>query len=323
MKNVMLWVGAGQIGMAIARRMGVGMKIVVGDKRIENAQAVAGIMNEAGFDVTPVETDLSSRESIISLISEGQKYGRIKMLVNAAGVSPSQAPIEAILKVDLYGTAVLLEEVGGVIAEGGVGVTISSQSGWRMPALTAEQDELLATAPTEKLLSLDFLRPENIRDTLHAYQMAKRCNEKRVMAQAVEWGKRGARLNAIAPGIIVTPLALDEFNGPRGDFYKNMFANCPAGRPGTADEVANVAELLMGEKGAFTGSKKAAAMTQAISAYWQTISTMRASDGTFGMKKAACSGITAMCGQTVLTLWKFTMATSRASPKNIGSVRLL
>ena len=154
MKNVMLWVGAGQIGMAIARRMGVGMKIVVGDKRIENAQAVAGIMNEAGFDVTPVETDLSSRESIISLISEGQKYGRIKMLVNAAGVSPSQAPIEAILKVDLYGTAVLLEEVGGVIAEGGVGVTISSQSGWRMPALTAEQDELLATAPTEKLLSL-------------------------------------------------------------------------------------------------------------------------------------------------------------------------
>ena len=195
MKNVMLWVGAGQIGMAIARRMGVGMKIVVGDKRIENAQAVAGIMNEAGFDVTPVETDLSSRESIISLISEGQKYGRIKMLVNAAGVSPSQAPIEAILKVDLYGTAVLLEEVGGVIAEGGVGVTISSQSGWRMPALTAEQDELLATAPTEKLLSLDFLRPENIRDTLHAYQMAKRCNEKRVMAQAVEWGKRCARLN--------------------------------------------------------------------------------------------------------------------------------
>ena len=139
-----------------------------------------------------------------------------------------------------------------MIAPGGVGVTISSQSGWRMPALTAEQDMLLATAPpTEELLSLDFLQPENIRHTLHAYQLAKRCNEKRVMAQAVEWGKRGARLNAIAPGIIVTPLALDEFNGPRGDFYKNMFAKCPAGRPGTADEVANVAELLMSDKGAF------------------------------------------------------------------------
>lgn len=255
MKNVMLWAGVGQIGMAIARRMGAGMKIVVGDKKLENARSIAKLMNEAGFDVVPVETDLSSRESIKNLIAEGQKYGPIKMLVNAAGVSPSQAPIEAILKVDLYGTAVLLEEVGRVIENGGVGVTISSQSGWRMPALTAEQDRLLATTPTEELLSLDFLQPENIRDTLHAYQMAKRCNEKRVMAQAVEWGKRGAWLNDIAPGIIVTPLALDEFNGPRGDFYKNMFAKCPASRPGTADEVANVAELLMSDKGAFiTGS---------------------------------------------------------------------
>ena len=255
MKDVMLWAGAGQIGMAIARRIGAGMKIIVGDKRIENAQSMAKIMNEAGFDAIAVTMDLSSRESIKAFIEEGMKHGDIKMLVNAAGVSPSQAPIEAILKVDLYGTAVLLEEVGKVIKNGGVGVTVSSQSGWRMPALTAKQDEQLALTPTEKLLSLDFLQPENIRDTLHAYQLAKRCNEKRVMAQAVEWSKRGARLNDIAPGIIVTPLALNEFNGPRGDFYKNMFAKCPAERSGTADEVANVAELLMSDKGAFiTGS---------------------------------------------------------------------
>lgn len=254
-KDVMILTGAGQIGMAIARRMGAGMKIVVGDKKPENAQVIAQIMNEAGFDAVPVEMDLSARKSILNIIAEAQKYGEIFMLVNAAGVSPSQAPIEAILKVDLYGTAVLLEEVGKVIKRGGVGVTISSQSGWRMPALTAEEDELLATAPTEELLRLDMLQPEKIRDTLHAYQMAKRCNEKRVMAESVKWGARGARLNAIAPGIIVTPLALDEFNGPRGDFYKNMFAKCPAGCPGTADEVANVAELLMSSKGAFiTGS---------------------------------------------------------------------
>ena len=254
-KDVMLVTGAGQLSMAIARRMGFGMNIILGDKKKENADAIAKVMNDAGFDVIPVEMDLSDRASILSLIAEGQKYGEIKMLVNGAGVSPSQAPIEAILKVDLYGTAVLLEEVGKVIAEGGVGVTISSQSGWRMPALTAEQDELLATTPTEELLNLEMLRPENIRDTLHAYQMAKRCNEKRVMAESVKWGARGARLNDIAPGIIVTPLAIDEFNGPRGDFYKNMFAKCPAGRPGTADEVANVAELLMSPAGAFiTGS---------------------------------------------------------------------
>ncbi|MCH5213273.1 MAG: SDR family oxidoreductase, partial [Oscillospiraceae bacterium] len=222
---------------------------------INNAQTISKIMNDAGFDTIPVEMDLSSRESIMNLIAEAQKYGEISALINAAGVSPSQAPIEAILKVNLYGTAVLLEEVGKVIKEGGVGVTISSQSGFRMPALTPEEDELLATTPTEELLGLEILQPENIHDTLHAYQMAKRCNEKRVMAEAVKWGERGARLNDIAPGIIVTPLAIDEFNGPRGDFYKNMFAKCPAGRPGTADEVANVAELLMGPAGAFiTGS---------------------------------------------------------------------
>lgn len=173
------------------------------------------------------------------------------MLINSAGVSPSQAPIETILKADLYGTAVLLEEVGKVIKPNGVGVTISSQSGHRMPALTPEADEQLATTPTEELLNLDILKSQNIKDTLHAYQMAKRCNEKRVMYEAVNWGKKGARINSISPEIIVTPLAINEFNGIRGDFYKNMFAKCPAGRPGTADEVANVAELLMSEKGTF------------------------------------------------------------------------
>ncbi len=255
MKNVMILTGAGQIGMAIARRMGYGMKIVIGDKKMENAQRISRTMNEAGFDTVAREMDLSSRDSIKALIAQAQSYGPITMLVNAAGVSPSQAPIEAILKVDLYGTAVLLEEVGKVIAPGGVGVTISSQSGHRMPALTPEEDEQLACTPTEELLKLDILQPENIKDTLHAYQMAKRCNEKRVMAESVKWGEKGARVNSISPGIIVTPLAIDEFNGPRGDFYKNMFAKCPAGRPGTADEVANVAELLMGPKGAFiTGS---------------------------------------------------------------------
>ena len=251
MKNVMLLTGAGQIGMAIARRVGYGMKIVIGDKRRENAEAIADTMNKAGFTTVPVEMDLSSRASILALIDSAQQYGEISMLVNAAGVSPSQASIETILKVDLYGTAVLLEEVGKVISKGGVGVTVSSQSGHRMPALGIELDEQLATAPTEELLTLEALQPKSVRDTLHAYQMAKRCNVKRVMGEAVKWGKQGARINSISPGVIVTPLALDEFNGPRGDFYRNMFAKCPAGRPGTADEVANVAELLMSDRGAF------------------------------------------------------------------------
>lgn len=250
-KDVMILVGAGQIGMAIARRVGYGKKIVIGDKKIENANDIAKIMNDAGYDVYAMEMDLSSRESILNIIAKAKEYGDITMLVNAAGVSPSQATIETILKVDLYGTAVLLEEVGKVIAKGRVGVTISSQSGRRMPQLTQEEDFLLATTPTEDLLNLEILNEKNIKDTLHAYQMAKRCNEKRVMAEAVKWGERGARINDIAPGIIVTPLAIDEFNGLQGDFYKNMFAKCPASRPGTADEVANIAELLMSDKGAF------------------------------------------------------------------------
>lgn len=168
MKDVMILVGAGQIGMAIARRMGFGMKIVVGDYKMENAESVARTMTNVGFDVIPFEMDLSSRESIQNLIAEAQRHGEISMLINAAGLSPSQAPVEAILKVDLYGTAVLLEEVGKIIKQGGVGVTISSQSGHRMPALSPEIDEQLATTPTEELFALEVLQPENIQNTLYA-----------------------------------------------------------------------------------------------------------------------------------------------------------
>jgi NAD(P)-dependent dehydrogenase (short-subunit alcohol dehydrogenase family) len=250
-KDIIVLIGAGQIGMAIARRMGYGNKIFVADWKLENANTIAKIMVEAGFDAVPFEVDISSKTSVLKLIEATTKEGEIAMFINSAGVSPSQASIEQILKVDLYGVAVLLEEFGKVIKEGGTGVTISSQSGHRMPALSPETDRQLATTPTEELMNLEVLRTENIKDTLHAYQMAKRCNVKRVMAEAVKWGERGARINSISPGIIITPLALDEINGPRGDFYKNMFAKSPAGRPGIADEVANVAELLLSDKGSF------------------------------------------------------------------------
>ena len=237
--------------MAIVRRMAYGNKIYVADWKMENAQAITKTLVEAGFDAIPFKTDISSRASVLELVAAAQQDGEIAMFINAAGLSPSQSTKEHILAVDLYGTALLLEEFGKVIKEGGSAVTISSQSGHRMPALTADEDRLLATTPAEELLSLEILKPDNIKDTLHAYQMAKRCNVKRVMSEAVKWGERGARVNSISPGIIITPLALDEINGLRGDFYKNMFRKSPAGRPGMADEVANVAELLLSEKGAF------------------------------------------------------------------------
>lgn len=250
-KEVMIVVGAGQILLAIARRMGYGKQILLGDKSEGNAKAIGKVLEEAGFDVTTTVMDLSDRASIQAMVKKATSMGPVKYLVNGAGVSPSQASIETILKVDLYGTAVLLEEVGKVIEEGGAGIVISSQSGFRMMQLTPEEDRQLALTPTEELLDLLLLAEENIETTLQAYQLAKRCNEKRVMGESVKWGARGARLNDIAPGIIVTPLALDEFNGIRGDFYKNMFAKSPAGRPGTADEVADVAELLMSDRAQF------------------------------------------------------------------------
>lgn len=253
--QVVLLMGAGQIGLAIARRIASGKKIIVGDISPQNIDATVKTLVESGFDAEGKQVDLSSRKSLIDYLDFANTKGEIFQFINAAGVSPSQTTVKKILEIDLYGTAVLLEEVGKRIAAGGSGVTISSQSGHRMKALTPEEDELLALTPTEELLSLDMLKDENIENTLHAYQMAKRCNVKRVMAEAVSWGQRGARVNSISPGIIVTPLAFDEFNGPRGAFYKNMFRKCPAKRPGTPDEVAHVAELLLGEQGAFiTGS---------------------------------------------------------------------
>lgn len=210
MEEVLLLIGAGQIGMAIARRVGIGKKILIGDKNISNAHSISKTLNEAGFDTSTYPVDLADKNAIIEFIQEGLTYGEITSLINAAGVSPSQASIETILQVDLYGTAVLLEEVGKVITLGGSGITISSQSGYRMPALSEKDDKALATTPVDELLSLEILQPSNIMDSLHAYQLAKRANAKRVMSEAVKWGKKGARINAISPGIVVTPLALDD-----------------------------------------------------------------------------------------------------------------
>lgn len=253
MKDITVVIGSGGIGLAIARRISSGRHVLLADHRREAADAAARLLEQAGFETTAMQADVSDRRSIQAVIDKAQQLGAIKALVQAAGVSPSQAPIEAILEVDLYGTAMLLEEFGKVMAEGGSGVVISSQSGYRMPALSAEQDALLATAPAEELLALDFVR--GVTSTLHAYQMSKRCNSLRVRGEAIHWAKRGARINAISPGIIVTPLAHDELHGERADFYQSMLKKMPAGRAGTPDEIAALAALIMGPEGSFiTGS---------------------------------------------------------------------
>jgi NAD(P)-dependent dehydrogenase (short-subunit alcohol dehydrogenase family) len=255
MSQVNVVIGPGSIGQAIARRVSAGKRVLLADLREENAAAAAKTLSEAGFDVSTATVDISSRTSIQALVELATSMGEVSGLIHAAGVSPSQASPETILKVDLYGAAVVLEEFGNVIVPGGSGVVIASQSGHRLPALTPEQNSLLATTPAEALLALPMLQPDHVRDSLHAYQISKRCNSLRVMAEAVRWGKRGARINAISPGIIMTPLAKDELTGPRGDGYRRMLSLSPAGRAGTPDEVGNVAALLMVADGAFiTGS---------------------------------------------------------------------
>ena len=246
-KSVVVLVGSGSIGQAIARRVGAGRHVVLADLRLEAAETAAKLLEDAGFETSAVAADLSSRDSLLALIDHARSFGPIANVINAAGVSPSQAPVETILKVDLYGTSVLLEEFGKVIAEGGSGVVISSQSGHRLPALPEEQNAALATAPTEELLALPFLA--SITDTLKAYQYSKRCNVLRVMGEAPKWARRGATVNSISPGIIITPLANDELRGPRGDGYRRMIAGMPARRAGTPDEVGDLAEFLMSSRG--------------------------------------------------------------------------
>jgi NAD(P)-dependent dehydrogenase (short-subunit alcohol dehydrogenase family) len=266
--KVIVVIGAGSIGQAIARRVGAGKYILLADLRQENSDAAAKVLSEAGFEVSTAIVDVSSRESVQSLIETAMAIGGITGLIHAAGVSPSQAAPSTILKVDLYGTALVLEEFGKVIESGGSGVVIASQSGHRLPALTPEQDKALATTPTEQLLSLSMVQPDQVKDSLHAYQLSKRGNSLRVMAEAVQWGKRGARINTISPGIIITPLAKDELNGPRGDGYRRMIEISAVGRAGTPDEVGSVGALLMGPDGAFITGRDFLMDGGVTAAYW-------------------------------------------------------
>ena len=265
-KQITVLIGAGSIGQAIIRRVSAGKHVVLADYSLENAERAARMLEDAGFECSAIRCDLGSKEDILSLVEFATSKGEVTRVVNAAGVSPSQAPVEEILRVDLYGTSVLLEEFGKVIAEGGSGVIISSQSGHRLPALPQEQNEALATTPVDELLELPFLAA--IDDTLKAYQYSKRCNVLRVMMEATRWGRRGATVNSISPGIIITPLANDELHGPRKEGYLRMIEGMPARRAGTPDEVGDLAEFLMSSRGRFINGADLLIDGGCTASYW-------------------------------------------------------
>ena len=265
-KETAVLFGTGSIGLAIIRRIGVGKHIVLADYSEKNAQTAANVLENAGYECSTIKADLGNKADILAVVEEAEKWGDIKNVVNAAGVSPSQASIEEILRVDMVGTSILLEEFGKVIAEGGSGVVISSQSGHRLPALPQEQNDALAMSKPEDLMKLDFVRA--IDDTLKAYQYSKRCNVLKVAYEASRWGKRGATVNSISPGIIMTPLANDELHGPRKDGYLKMIQASPAGRAGTPDEVGDLAEFLMSSRGRFISGSDFLIDGGTTASYW-------------------------------------------------------
>lgn len=249
--EIVVVIGAGSIGQAIARRVGVGKTILLADLNGDAAAAAADALSVAGFQSSTAQVDVASAESVRALADSASQLGTVVHVVHTAGLSPAQASPQAIINVDLVGVAHVLEQFGQVIAPGGTGIVIASQAGHMLPPLPTEQNQALASTPAAELTQLPFLQPDAVTNSGAAYALAKRANILRVQAASVEWGDRGARLNSLSPGIIMTPLAMDELNSPAGAAYQQMIQASAAGRVGTPDEIGATAAFLMGRDGAF------------------------------------------------------------------------
>jgi NAD(P)-dependent dehydrogenase (short-subunit alcohol dehydrogenase family) len=238
------------MGLSVAQRLGLGSKVVLADVNQAALEVTAESLRADGYDVVEQMTDVSNRDSVAALAGTASELGRIEVVVHTAGVSPVQASVEAILKVDLLGAALLLDAFSGIVAPGGAGVFISSMAGTLAP-LEPDLERRLMDSATADLLSLPELSAEAITDPGTAYSFAKRANQLRVRSGAVTWGRRGARVNSISPGIISTPMGNAELAGPNGGFMRSMIAGSPAGRVGTAHDIASAVEFLVGPSASF------------------------------------------------------------------------
>jgi NAD(P)-dependent dehydrogenase (short-subunit alcohol dehydrogenase family) len=250
-KDVVVVIGVGGIGAAIARRQGFGQTVLIADFNEATLATVAKGLAGAGYSVTSLAVDVSSRASVKSLASAAATLGNVVEVVQAAGLSPNMAPPDKILAVDLLGVALVLEEFGRVIAPGGSGVVISSMAGYMPAHLPREHDEALARTPADELLKLPFLQPDCVPNSGVAYGLSKRANHLRVQAASLTWGERGARVNSISPGIIATPMAQQEMASPIGAGYRAMIEASPAKRMAAPDEVASAAAYLLGSEASF------------------------------------------------------------------------
>lgn len=247
--EVVVLIGTGSIGQAIARRISAGKILILADSNLDNAELSARSLLQTGFTAVPTTVDVTSRESVQTLCDFAISQGHLTHLIHTASAAPTHTTATDILTVELYGTALILEKFGDVITAGGAGIIVSSHAGHRLPALYAAEDRQLAITPTEKLLNLPMLR--YITDPVHAMQIAKRGNTLRVQAAAMNWGARGARINVISPGIIMTPMAREEFSGPAGGNYREMIEKSPAGRAGTPEEIGQLGAYLLSQDANF------------------------------------------------------------------------
>lgn len=250
-QNVVVIIGAGGIGEAIARRQGAGRTLLLSDCNAHILSAAAGRLSEAGYRVETQAVDTTSRASVEALATRAAALGSVMQVINTAGVSPNMAPARRVLEVDLYGTALVFEVLERVIAPGGAGLIISSMAGHMIPQLPPEQEQALAFTPADELLALPCLDAQAVPDSMTAYCLAKRANALRVRGAALAWGARGARINAISPGVVVTPLARHELASPTGDSYRAMVAASPAGRMAPPEEIAQACAFLLGPDAGF------------------------------------------------------------------------
>lgn len=248
-RDVLTVIGAGGIGQAIARRSGAGKTVLLADNNDETLASTVESLSAGGHHVLSRSVDVASAQSVRGLAQYAASLGNVTHLAHTAGLSPAQASAQAILAVDLLGVALVLQEFGAVVAPGGAGVVIASMAGHLVPALTAEQEHVLAHRPPVDLLSLDFV--SRVNEPAFAYPIAKQANHVRVRAASAQWGRRGARINSISPGIISTPMGHLELDSAAGDGMRAMIAMSGTGRIGTPDDIAAAAAFLLGPDASF------------------------------------------------------------------------